>query len=468
MMRKTNLAIFLAFVFVLQLAASAFAAAPKAQTADDFLDTIEKAHFKYFIENSEASGLTMDSSRKDTSSSIAAIGFSLTSYVVAAERGYILPQDARSYCLKTLKTLWALPQGPGTSGVSGYRGFFYHFLDRKTGLRTWNCELSTIDTSLLMAGVLTCGQYFTGKDAEETQIRDLAKKLFDRVEWDWMYRPSGYISMGWNPEPGKGFLASEWSMFCEGPILILLAAGSPTHPVPAEAWSNYCKNYKSDTAYGQDLGGGKKQERIAFSPTYGYQYPACWIDFRGLQDPGSKKFGFDYFENARRILMAQYEYALANPMGWRQYGKDCWGLTACDGPGDGKKEYNGKKAEFRGYSARGCPNDFDDGTIAPTAIAASIPYAPDLVIGTLKTWKEKRPEIWGDCGFFDAFNPSFDETKPSGWVDSACLGIDQGPIVVMTENYRTQFVWDLMKHNSVLRRGLQRSGFTGGWLAAKE
>ena len=439
------------------------------QSTDEFLDNLEKAHFRYFIVNSDSNtGLTMDSSRADTACSIAAVGFSLAAYVVASERGYIYRQDARNYALKTLKTLWSLPQGEGVSGVSGYRGFFYHFLDRKTGLRTWNCELSSIDTALLMAGVLTCLSYFDSPNIEETQIRQYAKSLFDRVEWDWMYRPSGFISMGWNPEPGKGFLSAEWSMFCEGPILILLAAGSQTHPVPAEAWSNYCKNYKLDSAYGRDLGGGKRLERIAFSPTYGFQYPQCWIDFRNLKDKAVEKLGFDYFENAKRILWAQYDYALANPMGWKDYGKDCWGLTACDGPGSDKKEFRGKKVEFRGYSARGCPNDFDDGTIAPTAIAASIPFAPDLTIPTLRTWRKSRPEIWGDTGFQDAFNPSYDETKPSGWVDPACLGIDQGPIVIMIENYRSQLIWDMMKRNDVIVRGLKRSGFTGGWLSQGE
>jgi hypothetical protein len=427
--------------------------------SDKVLNDLEKAHFRYFIEYSDPNtGLTLDSSRDDTACSIAAVGFSLSAYLIAAERSYINQRDARDYVLKTLRTLWSLPQGPEAEGISGYHGFFYHFLDKKTWRRTWHCELSSIDTSLLMAGVLSCYSYYTGGSAEEVEIRDLAKKLFDRVEWDWMYRKNGYISMGWDPSPEKGFLKAEWSMFCEGPILILMAAGSKTHPVPAEAWSNYCKNYKMSKSYG-DL-----KERINFAPTYGYQYPQCWIDFRGLNDEATKKLRFDYFENAQRILYAQRAYAIANPMGWRDYGRDCWGLTACDGPGPATKEFKGKKVTFRAYSARGCPDDFDDGTIAPTAIAASVPHAPEVVIPTLKTWREKRPEIWGDCGFHDAFNPSFDESKPSGWVDPSYLGIDQGPIVIMIENYRSGFLWDLMKKNDVIVRGLKRSGFTGGWL----
>lgn len=424
---------------------------------DQFLNGLEKAHFRYFIEYSDSNtGLTLDSSRDDTACSIAAVGFSLSAYIIASERSYISNNDASAYVLKTLRTLWSLPQGEAATGVSGYHGFFYHFLDKKTWTRTWESELSTMDTALLMAGVLSCHTYFDGTSAEDQEIRDLAKKLFDRVEWDWMYRRSGFISMGWDPEPGKGYLNGDWSMFCEGPILIMMAAGSSTHPIPAEAWANYCQNFKMSSASGK--------ERISFPPTYGYQYPQCWIDFRGLKDAETKKLGFDYFENARRILLAQHAYALANPMGWRDYGTDCWGLTACDGPGSEKKKYKGKEVEFRGYSARGCPDDFDDGTIAPTAIAASVPYAPDLIIPTLKAWREKRPEIWGDCGFHDAFNPSYDESKPSGWVDPAYLGIDQGPIVIMIENHRSAFLWDLMKRNDVILRGLKRSGFTGAWL----
>lgn len=432
-------------------------------TQDEFLQDLEKAHFQYFVQNSEAAnGLTMDSSRADTACSIAAVGFSLTSHLVAAERKFITREQACDYVLKTLKTLWSLPQGEGTTGVSGNHGFFYHFLDRKTGLRTWGCELSSIDTALLMAGVLSARTYFDGSSASEREVRELATKLFDRVEWDWMYRPSGFIGMGWNPEPGKGFLPAEWNMFCEGPLLLILAEGSTTHPVPAEAWSNYCKTYKTSTAYGQ--------ERLNFAPTYGYQYPQSWIDFRNLKDGTIEKMGMDYFENARRILMAQHAYAVANPKGWRDFGKNCWGLTACDGPaknGSEKKMYQGKEVEFRGYSSRGCPDDFDDNTIAPTAIAASIPYAPDLVIATLQEWRKNRPEIWGACGFQDAFNPTYDVTKPSGWVDTSFLGIDQGPIVLMTENFRSGFVWDLMKKNDVVVRGLKRSGFNGGWLDAR-
>lgn len=449
----------LTLVFITTLVLICPVRAESTVKSNEFLSRVEKAHFQYFRKYSDSkTGLTFDSSRpNDSMASIAAVGFSLTSYVIACQRGYISRDECKDYVLKTLRTLWSLPQGAGVNGVAGYKGFFYHFLDSKSGLRKgpW-VELSTIDTALLMAGVLSCKTYFDGKDTQSNEIRELSTKLFDRVEWDFMYRPSGYISMGWLPEPGKGFLKSEWSMFCEGPILLILAAGSRTHPVPAEAWSNYCKNYKPDKSYGK--------ERLAFAPTYGFQYPACWIDFRGITDSAMHKLGFDYFENARRILLAQHAYCTANPMGWRGYGKDCWGLTACDGPGSDKKTFRGKTVEFRGYSARGCPNDFDDGTIAPTAVAASIPYAPDLTINTLKIWRERRPEIWGECGFHDAFNPSYDETKPSGWVDPAFLGIDQGPIVIMIENYRSGFLWDLMKKNDVIVRGLKRSGFEGGWL----
>jgi len=432
-----------------------------SDTGDDsFLDELEKAHFNYFVKNSDAAtGLTLDSSRDQDFSSIAAVGFSLTSYIIAAQRGFCPRAEATKYVLKTLKLLWSLPQGDSVTGVAGYKGFFYHFLNPTTGLRYRDCELSSIDTALLMAGVLTCQSYFDRDNQDEREIRSLAKKLFDRVDWAWMYRASGFVSMGWNPEAGKGFLDSDWSMFCEAPLLIIMAAGSSSHPVPAEAWSNYCQGFKTTHNFGK--------ERLNYAPTYGFQYPACWIDFKGIEDAETKKLGFDYFENARRILLGQYAYALANPMGWRDYGTNCWGLTACDGPGQKTTEYNDKKVEFRGYSARGCPDDFDDGTIAPTAIAASLPYAPSLVLPTLHEWRSKRPEIWGECGFKDSFNPSFDLSQKSGWVDGAELGIDQGPIVIMTENYRSGLIWQLMKQNDVIVAGLKRSGFKGGWLGER-
>ncbi|MBX9688028.1 MAG: hypothetical protein K2X27_15080 [Candidatus Obscuribacterales bacterium] len=432
--------------------------AADAPSTDAFLDELEKAHFQYFLKHSDQkSGLTMDSSRPDSACSIAAVGFSLSAHIVAAQRSYISRADARDYVLKTLRTLWSLPQSDATGGVSGYRGFFYHFLDGNKGwTRAWNCELSSIDTALLMAGVLSCKTYFDALDSGEHEIRDLAQKLFDRVEWDFMYRPSGFISMGWNPEKNKGFLKAEWNMYCEGPILLIEAIGSATHPVPAKAWLNYTGKFKLVDYDGQRF--------LNFTPTYGYQYPQCWIDFRELKDSyTAKKSGFDYFENAKRTLLAQHKYAVTNPMGWRDYGADCWGLTACDGPGFEKHIFKAKKVEFRGYSSRG-PHDFDDGTIAPTAIAASLPYAPDLVLPTLRKWRESRPEIWGDCGFRDAFNPSFDERKASGWVDSSFLGIDQGPIVLMIENHRSAYMWNLMKKNDVILRGLSRAEFKGAWL----
>ena len=459
----SRLRAFLATILLVCLAVSyalaqAVSSSPSSDKSEQqLLNALERAHFNYFVKYSDPkTGLTMDSSKADSAYSIAAVGFSLSSYVIASKRAYTSRPEAAKYVLKTLRTLWALPQGPATKGVSGYHGFFYHFLDKATCARTFNCELSSIDTALLIAGVLSCQTYFDKQNSEETEIRALAQKLYNRVEWDWMFRPSGFICMGWHPEVGRGYHPDDWSMYCEGPILILLAAGSPTHPLPAQAWTNYCQTFTTTTSFGK--------KRLNFAATYGYQYPGCWIDFRGINDAKTKELGFDYFENARRTLLAQHAYAIANPLGWKDYGKNCWGLTACHGPGNKKTTYHGEQVEFRGYSLRGCPNDFDDGTIAPTAIAASIPYAPELVIPTLKEWRKNRPEIWGGCGFRDAFNPSFDERKPSGWVDSYELAIDQGPIAIMIENYRSGLIWDLMKRNDALARGLKRSGFSGGWL----
>ncbi|MBI2809695.1 MAG: hypothetical protein HYX67_02530 [Candidatus Melainabacteria bacterium] len=201
------------------------------------------------------------------------------------------------------------------------------------------------------------------------------------------------------------------------------------------------------------------QKSLEFGPLFGHQYTQVWMDYRGIKDATNQKLGFDYFENSRRAAQAQHAYAVANPMGWKGYGSLDWGLTASDGPGDVVKNIDGKPVEFKSYNARGFPNAPDDGTIAPTAAASSLPFVPELVLPTLKHWYNDRPEIVGPLGFQDAFNPTFDATKPSGWVDRETLGIDQGPILLMTENFRTGMVWGKMKGDPYLTTALKKAGF---------
>ncbi|MBX9571170.1 MAG: hypothetical protein K2X77_19900 [Candidatus Obscuribacterales bacterium] len=425
---------------------------------NDMLDKIERAHFNYFVDHSDpTTGLTKDRSASYSPASIAATGFSLSAHIAASERSWISRDQAADYTLKVLRTLWNAPQSDAAEGTAGYKGFFYHFLELKTAERAWKSELSTIDTALLMAGVLTSQSYFDRNNKKEKEIRDLATKLYDRVDWNWAMQRDR-MSLGWHPE--RGFLPYEWGAYTEAMIMMTLGLGSKTHPIPANSWKKYTDSTNIDK-----LPDGRKY--ASFGPLFGHQYSQAWIDYRGIKDDVNRKIGADYFENSRRAVIAQHEYAKKNPNNWRGYSSLDWGLTASDGPGGGgviEKDFNGQKVKFFGYRARGAPHDFDDGTIAPTAAASSLPFAPELVIPTLKHWTKNRPEIMTPHGFADAFNPSFDSSKNSGWVDTDTIGIDQGPIVMMTENYRSGLFWNLMKKNPTIRRGLQRGGFTGGWL----
>jgi hypothetical protein len=392
---------------------------------------------------------------------VAGIGFALTAYPVGVERGYVSRPDAAARTLATLQTLWRAPQGPATGGVSGYNGLFYHFLDARDAHRSWESELSTIDTALLMAGVLTAQTYFDGPDEVERAIRDLSDQLYRRVDWTFAYSPQRrpLLSLGWSPE--TGFLSYDWAGYSEGMILYLLALGSPTHPIDVQAWGEWTRSYRWD--------GPSSQGHVAFGPLFGHQYSHVWIDFRGIQDHYMQSNGSDYFQNSVRATYANRAYCIANPEGWKGYGELLWGLTASDGPPvpvvrDGR-------LTFHAYWARGASPDGanDDGTIAPTAVGGSVPFAPEVAIPTLLHFRESFGDrLYGRYGFKDAFNLSY-PSKPGaqpGWFADQYLAIDQGPILLMIENYRTGFVWNLLKKNPYVTAGLRKAGFTGGWLAS--
>ena len=436
---------------------------PKLSAADQqMLEKIQEAHFRYFQQESDPiTGLTKDRSTDMSPASIAAVGFSLTAHGVAIDHGWISHDEGADYTLKVLNTLWNSKQGPEAEGTSGDHGFFYHFLDPKTGTRSGQNELSTIDTALLMSGVLFSKNYFTEDTPKDAQIRDLSTKLFNRVDWNWALKPDGRLSMGWNPE--SGFIPYEWQAYNEAPIMLLMGMGSPTHPLPADAWLKYMATAKTSDPYGH--------EGIEFGPLFGHQYSQVWLDLRGIKDATMKKLGSDYFENSRQATLAQHDYAVDNPQKFRGYSALDWGLTASDGPANLTKVVDGINRTFQTYSARGFPDSLDDGTIAPTAAASSLPFAPEIVMPTLRHWMAERPEIMGALGFADAFNPTFgeagktassppDKAGSSGWVDKETLGIDQGPILLMADNYRTNGVWRTMDREPVFNTGLERAGFS--------
>lgn len=442
-----------------------------------FIDTLARATFDWFVDVTPADGgLTPDRWPTRTFSSIAATGFYLTALPIGVERGFMARDTARARALASLRRHWALPQGPGTMGVSGHRGFFYHFLDLDTGLRYRQVELSTIDTTLLVAGALTCREYFDGAHADEVAIRALADSLYHRVDWRWATADGPLVRMGWHPEPGlrgndaNGFNTTTWHGYMEAMLLYVLALGSPTHALDADAWRAWTRTYRWGTFEGERF--------VQFAPLFGHQYSHIWLDFRGIRDDYMRSKSTDYFENSRRATIAQRRHAMRNPGGWRGYGADTWGLTASDGPVNATLDVDGRRRTFFTYRARGAAATglVDDGTIAPTAAGGSIVFTPALSARALRTMRERYGAPLFDVrhGFVDAFNPTLRDTTLRvtdgrivhgvGWFDVDRLGIDQGPILAMLENERTGLVWTLLRKNADVVRGLCRAGFRGGWL----
>lgn len=410
------------------------AAMPRAFANDDeFLEYAQRANFDYFwyLGNPE-NGLVPDRTADSSPCSIAAVGFGLTALGIGADHGWITREQASGRTLTTLKTFLFGPQGESREGVMGNHGWFYHFLDMREGTRASGCELSTIDTALFLAGALYARQYFNGPGATEALIRADADALLNRVDWQFMSQQNGALSLAWRPESGFADYG-QWSGYNEAMILYCLGLGAANHPLPASAWSVWTNGYSWGSEYGQSY--------LTFAPLFGHTYSHCWIDFRNIADGYMNARGCTYFENSRRATLAQVAYCSSAPHAG--YGANMWGLTACDGPD--------------GYRARGLPPEAtDDGTIAPTGAGGVIPFAPAKAIAALRAMYDRyRAELWTAYGFRDAFNPE------RNWFDSDELGIDQGPIVVMIENYRTQRVWRLFMQNAVVQRGLERAGFVG-------
>ena len=436
-------------------------------------DDIEERTFRWFWDTGNpANGLVPDTWPDPAFSSIAAVGFALTAYPVGATRGWITRAAARARTLATLRFFDRAPQGEDGEQVAGHRGFFYHFLHMDSGLRFRDVELSSVDSTMLFLGMLFAAEYYDQDDPREREIGRLARAIYARADWEWFRRGKPAISMGWHP--GQGFLDRSWDGYNEGMMVNLLALGSPTHAVGADIWDAWCASYP------QCWRGSGDTRRLAFAPMFGHQYSQMWIDFRGIRDAAMRAAGLDYFENSRRATWAQRRYAIRNPMGWAGYAKDVWGLTACIGPADVRHDVNGTRRDFRSYSARGPidePDGYDDGTIAPTAAIGSLAFAPEIVVpATLAMHRQFGARLYGKYGFYDAFNPSFrwgDQPVQRGavdpvrgWVSQNYLGIDQGPILGAIANAKDAFIWRVMRRSAPIRRGLQRAGFTGGWLVA--
>jgi hypothetical protein len=429
----------------------------KPPSTDVELEMLQRESFGYFLhEANPANGLVIDKCAPGWPCSIAAVGLALAAYPVGVERGFMTRAAAVERVLATLRFFWHSAQGIG-SDATGYRGFYYHFLDMRTGRRAWQCELSTVDTTFLLAGALTAGAYFDSGSADEKEIRSLADALYQRADWRWAQVDDGAVSLGWTPE--SGFLPYRWLGYDEAMLLYILGLGSPTHPLTADSYDTKVAAYRWENLYGYS--------HLYCGSLFTHQLSHIWIDFRGIQDSFMRGKGIDYFENSRRATYVQQLYALDNPDGFRGYGPCCWGITASDGPGPAVLEVDGLRREFFDYVARGAPHGPDDGTIAPWAAVASLPFAPEIVLPAIDHLVHEMDLKAGNAyGFKSTFNATFpcNTANPHGWVSPWHYGINEGPVVLMIENHRSEMLWNLMRDCPYIVAGLRRAGFTGVWL----
>jgi hypothetical protein len=420
------------------------------------LAEVQKRTFGYFErERNDGNGLIKDNTREVAPASIAGCGLAFACYVVAAYRGYLSRRDAAKRVLVSLRFFQHARQDDSPT-ATGYRGFFYHFLDPATGRRVLQSELSTIDTAIVIAGALVARAFFDRP--EESEIRELAEELYSRVEWSWMCSPPGAIRHGWRPE--SGFTPYEWRGYSEALFLYILALGSSVDPIPESGYKAWTSTYRWVRLYDHEfLFGG---------PLFMHQLSHIWIDFRFIRDEYMRAKGIDYFENSRRATVVQREYAIRNPRGLRGYGPETWGITASDGPGPATKVVGGKRRKFYAYKGRGIPPALDDGTLAPWGVTASLPFAPEIVLSALEHMAVAYPYITGKYGYKCSFNPTFSSSKAGGWISQGFYAIDQGPVVLMIENYRSGLLWRLLRDCDFVVDGLRRAGFRGGWLGESE
>jgi hypothetical protein len=392
-------------------------------TSDDqkFLDDLESRGIQYFIDEADPiTGLMPDRAKATGGAtefaSIASVGFGLTALCVGDHRGWVPPQEAYDHCLRVLRFL--KDHGPGE------HGFFYHFLNMHTGQRAWNCEVSDIDTALLMAGVLTVRQHFPG-----TELASIANDLYENVDWTWPMTADGTLSMGWTPE--HGFHSARWHDFNEGPLIYLLGLGSRTHPLPARSWEAW-KREPVVTYAGLTF--------IQCPPLFTQQYPQVWFDLRGMRDNYA-----DYFRNSQLATLAQRQWSIDYlSKQFPTYGPNLWGLTASDSE-DGYKAWGGPPAP---------KDDVIDGSVVPAAAAGSLPFEPRLCLDVLENERANYGQKgYLKYGFVDAFNPG------DGWYNAFVLGIDVGPSVLMAENCRSGFVWQTFMSSPEARAAVKAAGF---------
>jgi hypothetical protein len=423
---------------------------PLSSREVEMFDTIQYKTFLFFLhEHHPQKGIVKDRTATWAPASIASTGFGIPAFAIGAERKWITREKAAEITLSILKFFINSVQSADTN-VTGYKGFYYHFLRMNSGTREWKCELSSIDTGILMMGIIFARNYYNLDNDIENQIRLLAAAILERIDWNFMRMPdsgkfANTISMGWTPE--KGLHDYGWAGYNEGLFLYVLAAGSGMEKAEL-SYQSWLNSYKWYTPY-------KGLSHVAFPPLFGHQFSQAFIDYRGIADAYMKEKGIDYFENSRRATYVQRRYAMDNPKGWIGYDSLCWGVTACDGP---TEKYNFGDKKFLGYAGRGTSgpdyNYFDDGTIAPYASLSSLPFAPQIVLPTIKSINQKYgKKLWGKYGYYDSFNPT------AKWFNDDFIGIDEGPMLIMIENFRTGLVWNYVMKDPIIQKGLNRLGY---------
>jgi hypothetical protein len=392
---------------------------PFSPADESFLDELEMASFKFFWGQAHPeTGIVLDrcNARNPVTSelgSIASTGFGLTALCIGEKRGYVFRPAAEARALNTMRFLW--------KKLPNHRGFFYHFANINTGERLWDSEVSSVDTAILLCGVLTCRQHFN-----HTEISELAHEIFNRVDWNWLSEDTPILPHGWTPE--GGFLQYRWGDYSEMMMMYLLGLGSYSHPLPAEAWNAWKR-----TTFEYDgiryIG--------SFAPLFIHQYSQAWFDFRGKRDRYT-----DYFQNSILATDAHRRFCLDLSKQFPDYSDDLWGITASD--------------SRKGYVAWGGPPETGpiDGSVVPCAAGGSLAFLPAASMRVLRTIKDRYGQDgWTQYGFVDAFNPL------NNWYDTDVVGIDTGITMVMAENARSSFVWDTFMKNSEAQRGMDRAGF---------
>jgi hypothetical protein len=434
-------------------------AKPHETEEDELLGDLQRLAFKYFTEKTNPlNGLVLDSTWEGAPVSIAAVGFGLTVNPVGVEHGWISRDEGVAKTLLTLRFFANSHQG-AEPDATGYQGFYYHFLDPEAGQRTWKCELSTIDTTLLVSGMLAAAQYFDRDNPGEREIRRLANELYRRVNWRWAQDGQAAVRHGWKPE--SGFLAHRWQGYDEALLLYLLGLGSPHHPLSVDSYPAYTATYRWERQYGYEF--------LYAGPLFIHHFTQVWIDLRDIQDDFMRAHSLDYFENSRRAAYVHQQHAIQNPRRFAGYGEHTWGITASEGPVSGSAPVEIEQHTFYGYLARGVPEP-DDGTLSPWTAITALPFVPEIARPTIQNVAAAYPQLAGPYGLKCSLNPSFpvdgsaDGQNNAGWFSNHYYGINEGPVVLMIENYRTGLIWRLMRQCNYVVEGLRRAGFSGGWL----